>query len=370
MRIASTLGASVALLLCANSATAENPPNLASQVDPSLADYAKPQRLVSLRDGRRIHLFCLGHGAPTVILTAGLGDWVATWRKLQAPIAKKTRACAWDRAGFGYSDPSPVPQGVNHTTADLEEALINADIPGPYILIGHSMGGYESMIFADRDHRAVLGMLLIDPSFPDEIRRANLVAPLFGAFLSKSIDERAVMAKKCAAVFASTAIGNGTRNSKPCLEYPATLPLELKKAMGRLDRNPRRWTTQASAFENFPTSSRVVINPKFTELLLTSHDLPRPTSYSADVGHLASIVIWSAAHAIGKHMKARGKIAPTAIESEHADGTGLDCGGLDRRRRSVLIGSAAAAIGMALPRGHGPGKHLPRFEPITKDTTP
>jgi pimeloyl-ACP methyl ester carboxylesterase len=131
-----------------------------------------------------------------VILTAGLGDWVATWRKLQAPIAKKTRACAWDRAGFGYSDPSPVPQGVNHTTADLEEALINADIPGPYILIGHSMGGYESMIFADRDHRAVLGMLLIDPSFPDEIRRANLVAPLFGAFLSKSIDERAVIERR------------------------------------------------------------------------------------------------------------------------------------------------------------------------------
>ena len=286
MRIASTLGASVALLLCANSATAGNPPNLASQVDPSLADYAKPQRLVSLRDGRRIHLFCLGHGAPTVILTAGLGDWVATWRKLQAPIAKKTRACAWDRAGFGYSDPSPVPQGVNHTTADLEEALINADIPGPYILIGHSMGGYESMIFADRDHRAVLGMLLIDPSFPDEIRRANLVAPLFGAFLSKSIDERAVMAKKCAAVFASTAIGNGTRNSKPCLEYPATLPLELKKAMGRLDRNPRRWTTQASAFENFPTSSRVVINNDraygdMTIRILTAPD-PFPPNMPAD----------------------------------------------------------------------------------------
>jgi pimeloyl-ACP methyl ester carboxylesterase len=154
------LALATVLNLWASGATAETPPAPQTEPDRSLAIYSIPQQLVELRDGRRIHLFCVGEGSPTVILTAGLGDWVATWSKVQASIALKTRACAWDRAGFGYSDPSSAAQDVSHTTADLEEALRKAKINGPYILVAHSFGGYESLLFADRHHRQIVGMVL------------------------------------------------------------------------------------------------------------------------------------------------------------------------------------------------------------------
>jgi len=114
---------------------AENPQAPQPSPDLGLTVYAKPQLLGELRGGRRIHLFCLGEGSPTVILTAGLPDWVAAWSKVQAPIALETRVCAWDRAGFGFSDPSSAPQDVSHTTTDLEEAFERAKIDGPYVLI-------------------------------------------------------------------------------------------------------------------------------------------------------------------------------------------------------------------------------------------
>ena len=125
----------IALSFWIASAVAENRQAPQPSPDLSLTVYAKPQRLVELRDGRKIHLFCLGEGSPTVILTAGLPDWVAAWSKVQAPIALETRVCAWDRAGFGFSDPSSAPQDVSHTTTDLEEAFERAKIDGPYVLI-------------------------------------------------------------------------------------------------------------------------------------------------------------------------------------------------------------------------------------------
>ena len=65
----------------------------------------------------------MGQGSPTVILSAGMGNWAETWRKIQPAVAARTRVCAWDRAGFGFSTPSPEPQDVTHTTKDLERSL-------------------------------------------------------------------------------------------------------------------------------------------------------------------------------------------------------------------------------------------------------
>src|SRR6185436_8496713 len=103
----------------------------------ALDAYAKPQRLVKLADGRAIHLYCQGRGSPTVILTAGLGGWASSWSKVQPAVARHTRTCAWDRAGFGYSDGSAQPQTLAATTGDLEQALAAARIKGPYVLVGH-----------------------------------------------------------------------------------------------------------------------------------------------------------------------------------------------------------------------------------------
>lgn len=79
--------------------------------------------MVHIGNGRTINLVCLGHGSPTVILTAGLGNWSLAWERVQRPLAKRTRVCAWDRAGYGFSSPSPESQDIVHTTEDLERAL-------------------------------------------------------------------------------------------------------------------------------------------------------------------------------------------------------------------------------------------------------
>jgi pimeloyl-ACP methyl ester carboxylesterase len=271
-------GLATALSFWVAYAVAENPQAPQSSPDLSLTVYAKPQRLVELRDGRKIHLFCLGKGSPTVILTAGLGDWAVGWGKVQAPIALKSRVCAWDRAGFGFSDPSSAPQDVSHTTKDLEEAIKRAKIDGPYVLVGHSMGSYESLLFADRHSPQILGIVLIDPSFPDQERRARLVAPKYYAFLNRFDD--AAWLKKCAAELRSGVLRIGSPDPDKCFDYSPSFPPELTAALARLDSNPTRLATQASAYEQFARSSQIVVNPgrdygSIPVRVLTAAD-PRP----------------------------------------------------------------------------------------------
>ena len=255
-------GIATALSFWVAYAVAENPQAPQPSPDLGLAVYAKPQRLVELRDRRKIHLFCLGKGSPTVILTAGLGDWAAAWSKVQAPMAVKTRVCAWDRAGFGFSDPSSAPQDVSHTATDLEEAFKRAKIDGPYVLVGHSMGGYESLLFADRHPRQVLGMVLIDPATPDQDRRARLVAPKYAAWLNEGYDEWIALLKKCAAELRSGVLRIGSPDPDKCFDYSPSFPPELTAALIRLDNNPARRMTEASTFEQFARSSQIVVNPE------------------------------------------------------------------------------------------------------------
>lgn len=116
--------------------------------------------------GRRIHLRCGGSGSPTVILTGGAGAIAGSWRLVQLEVARRTRACSWDRAGFGSSDGSPAPQTAAETAADLFRALTAARIAGPLVLVGHSLGAYETLAFADAHPDRVAGMVLVDPSTP------------------------------------------------------------------------------------------------------------------------------------------------------------------------------------------------------------
>ena len=110
----------------------------------------------------------MGRGAPTVILSGGADGWAADWRLVQPEIAKTTRVCAWDRAGHGFSSGSPEPQDVVHTEADMERALAGAGITGPLLLVAHSRGAFETMIYADRHPHWVAGLVFVDPSTPDQ----------------------------------------------------------------------------------------------------------------------------------------------------------------------------------------------------------
>ena len=119
-------------------------------------------RLVNIGD-RALHLHCTGEGAPAVVLESGLGNDGSVWSDVQPGIAGFTRVCAYDRAGLGYSPgPAPRPHTNRLMARELHALLERAGVPGPYVLVGHSMGGVNVRLFASEHLDSVAGMVLVD----------------------------------------------------------------------------------------------------------------------------------------------------------------------------------------------------------------
>jgi pimeloyl-ACP methyl ester carboxylesterase len=121
--------------------------------------------------GYKMHIVCAGQGSPTVILESGLGDTYVSWRKVQPQIAKFARVCSYDRAGLGFSDPSSRPHTSHVMAEELHALLRAANVAPPYVLVGHSMGGFNVRLFASLYRSEVAGMVLVDASHPDQENR-------------------------------------------------------------------------------------------------------------------------------------------------------------------------------------------------------
>nr|WP_238346010.1 alpha/beta hydrolase [Luteimonas saliphila] len=125
--------------------------------------------------GRAIRLACRGHGAPTVVVDAGLGTAPVEdpgWQAIADRVAPVTRICLQDRAGLGASDPAP--EGVRtslHAATDLHAALRAAGIAPPYLLAAHSIGGLHAQVFASRYPSETAGLVLISTTHPDQVGR-------------------------------------------------------------------------------------------------------------------------------------------------------------------------------------------------------
>ena len=159
--------ASLLLLCFEDDVHAQSASVPATAEDSRLLPYAQPGQLVDI-GGRHINLSCVGSGAPTVVLMAGIASWSPIWYKTQPAIARSTRVCAFDRASYGFSDPAPRPQIISNVVDDLHAALEAGSIPKPYVLVGHSLGGVEARLYAQRWPREVAGMVLVDTSPADE----------------------------------------------------------------------------------------------------------------------------------------------------------------------------------------------------------
>ena len=123
--------------------------------------YPPPGQMVDV-GGYRLHLNCTGSGSPTVVIDAGHGDSSASWSWVQAEIARTTRVCTYDRAGMGWSEASPYPRTARQFAKELHILLANANEPGPYVLAGHSLGGYTVRLYAHDYPGEVSGLVLID----------------------------------------------------------------------------------------------------------------------------------------------------------------------------------------------------------------
>lgn len=124
-------------------------------------EYTPPGQMIDL-GGYNLHLHCRGQGRPTVLLEAGLNDFSVQWALVQPAVAQFTQVCAYDRAGLGWSEPSPQPRTSAMMVDELHTLLTKAGVTGPYVLVGHSFGGINMRRFAHQYPDTVRGMVLVD----------------------------------------------------------------------------------------------------------------------------------------------------------------------------------------------------------------
>ena len=130
---------------------------------------AAPPALGQLVDigGRRLHLYCTGAGSPTVVVENGSSSFSMEWALVQPNVAAFTRICTYDRAGYAWSDRGPEENAVEETMDDLHLLLAAARVAGPYVLVGHSIGGLYVRAYQRRYPADVVGLVLVDAT-PEE----------------------------------------------------------------------------------------------------------------------------------------------------------------------------------------------------------
>ena len=109
-----------------------------------------------------LHLLCAGEGRPTVVIDVGVGESYEDWMPLVGRIAANTQVCVYDRAGYGRSEPGPMPRDTLREATELKLLLERAEIDGPYVLVGHSLGAAIAQVFADSFGAQVAGAVLVD----------------------------------------------------------------------------------------------------------------------------------------------------------------------------------------------------------------
>lgn len=208
--------------------------------------YEQPGRLVELPDHRHLNIRCLGHGSPTVIFEAGFGAGSNAWSYVQPRVAQVTRACAYDRAGYGFSDPGPSPRDGSAIARDLDNGLKAAGIGGPYVVVGHSAGGLYARLFAARRRKEVVGLVFVDSSVEHQTQRMQAI---FGA-AAGSLDGLQRRALRCL---------NITSAPHTAIDDPGLLDCAPAKAGAharQIALRPDTWRTQASELDNlFSTTS-------------------------------------------------------------------------------------------------------------------
>jgi pimeloyl-ACP methyl ester carboxylesterase len=140
-----------------------------------IAVPGEPGHLIEV-NGHHLYFECVGVGRPTVLLEAGYGTDHTAWDAVEPQLAKTARTCEYDRAGLGLSAAErPKPRGPVDQLDDLDELLDGAGIDPPYVVVGHSYGGLLAWFFVRRHRDDVDGLLLLDSSHPQQVKRFRAV---------------------------------------------------------------------------------------------------------------------------------------------------------------------------------------------------
>ncbi len=151
------------------------------------------QNLIKLADGRWLTYVCAGTGSPTILLDYGAGASLNSWQLVFEPLSKVSQTCMFERAGFGLSDPGPLPRDVNTVVGDIEAFLTAAKIQTPIVLVGHSLASYHIRQFANLHRDQTAGLVLVDPSGDGQDARFIAAMPAAKAFIeSQTVTEEQV----------------------------------------------------------------------------------------------------------------------------------------------------------------------------------
>lgn len=250
--------------------------------------FARPGRLATLPDHRKLNLRCLGHGSPTVILESGFGAGANAWSDVQPRIAQVTRACAYDRAGYGFSDPGPMPRDGAAIARDLDYGLKAAGVGGPYVVVGHSAGGLYARLFAARRRAEVVGLVFVDSSVEHQTQKMQAIfGP--GAGTLQGIERRPL---RCLSL---TSAGGAAATDAALLEC---VQPGADAHTRQIEKRPETWRTQVSELDNlFTTTSDEVdrtggLLQEIPAIVLTAG---RADGVAASAGD-PSAQVWQALH--------------------------------------------------------------------------
>jgi pimeloyl-ACP methyl ester carboxylesterase len=205
---------------------------------PSDAAFARADRLVSIGE-RRLHLHCMGSGSPVIVLEAGLGGDSSGWVRVQPRLAEMARVCAYDRAGYYFSDAGAAPRTGDAAVSDLRALLEKSSIQAPIVLVGHSLGGLLARLYAATYPADVVGMVLLDPVMDnaDDAR----------AFYDTDPSEEDPLFVRCLAAAKNGTITTDPKLKEQCIGSPDDrLSRELNLAQAAAAARASTWETMIS----------------------------------------------------------------------------------------------------------------------------
>ncbi|MGH9642165.1 MAG: alpha/beta hydrolase, partial [Terriglobales bacterium] len=209
--------------------------------------------------GFRLHIDCAGTappGTPTVILESGGGVPALGWKFVQPGIAQFTKVCSYDRAGYGWSDPPVDPLRTSLQIAkELHALLQNANVPPPYVLVGHSLGGFNIRVYNGQYPDEVAGAVFVDSSHPDQLQRATPGL--------KKLSDKSLKSFRWQVVLFRVAIDCGAmRLLQRSARKQQTLPLDFMEELEYLQRKEAFITAAAGEVSAFEEGASQVRNSR------------------------------------------------------------------------------------------------------------
>ncbi|HLF75152.1 MAG TPA: alpha/beta hydrolase [Anaerolineales bacterium] len=239
--------------------------------------FPAPGRVLEV-EGHLMHIHCMGSGSPTVVIDAGNGSFSVEWMPIQQEVSQFTRVCTYDRLGYGWSEAGPQPRDGMQVVSELHDLLQAAAEAGPYLLVGHSLGGVHVRMFAMKYPEEVAGLVLVDTAHPLDI------SPEFEKQIQTSIGFYQAMNLLTRSGLLRVLGPLGGEDSLPATARK--LPPELQEVYLNLLLDPNQYATASSEMQQlsqtFQQASQTMVGAQpFGDLpliVLTAGQIPAPGS--------------------------------------------------------------------------------------------